>query len=382
MTSAIQLRLSGPEEFQPVPAGTSHYVAALKNRLGERNALEHASPQTWEHFTPLLEVVGPKNREKKAFTRSRVDGWVKKVSTAAGRHPCFLDVLRLSPNHPTATTDGKVPVLSFIHASAQKRGMAFVPVMRLGDAAATTRQIAETAARDGRGVALRYPLLGTASADGRSAPTLIKELLNTVEIDVTGADLLMDLGYLSQDVEVHAEDLAPTVNELIGVGGWRSVVLLGTSIPSSLGDGIVVAGTVGRLPRREWTLWSALREADLARLPTYGDYAVQNPNPPLDVKDGQIPMGMRGDIRYTHATETIIPRAKAALWEEGRGQYRQLCKVLVDQQEFAGRDFTWGDLHIAECAEGTDEPGPTSLWRGAGTSHHLRYVVDQLSQVS
>jgi hypothetical protein len=382
LTSTIQLSLNNPEEFQPVSSGLNHYVAALQNKPGECDALAHASAQTWAHCTPLLQIVGPKDCGKEPFTHDRVKAWVAKVSRAVGSHPCFLDVLRLPPNHPTATKGGNVPVLSAIHAEARKRGMAFAPVLRLGDVRGTVRQIADTAAQDGRGLALRYSLLGTAPAGGRSVPTLIEEALSAVDVDQTATDLIMDLGYMSEDVEIHAEDLVPTVNELIGTGGWRSVVLLGTSMPSSLGGGIVEAGTVGRLLRREWDLWSALRAAGLPRLPTYGDYAVQHPSPPAAIEDGQIPIGMRGSIRYTHDTKTIIPRAKAPRWEEGHEQYRKLCKVLVDQPEFIGREFTWGDRQIAECADGTIEPGWERLWRGAGTSHHLRFVVDQLAQLT
>jgi hypothetical protein len=91
---------------------------------------------------------------------------------------------------------------------------------------------------------------------------------------------------------------------------------------------------------------------------------------------------MRGAIRYTHEAVTVIPRAKAPRHEEGREQYRQLCRVLVDQPEFVGREYTWGDRQVAECADGSCEPGWEDHWRGAGTSHHLRFVVDQLAGVT
>jgi hypothetical protein len=280
------------------------------------------------------------------------------------------------------TRERPVPVLTAIHAAARRRGVAFVPVLQLADVAATVRQVAESAARDMRGVAFRVPLLGTVPADGRSLPTLVKEALDAVEVDVTGGDLLMDLREIPEDAEIDAEDLTPMIDDLVAVGPWRNVVLLGTTMPRSLGGGIVEAGTVGRLARKEWLLWLALRQSGVSRLPTYGDYAVQHPEPPLDVTEGQLPLGMRGAIRYTHETVTVIPRAKAPRHEEGREQYRQLCRVLVDQPEFAGRAYTWGDRQVAECADGSREPGWEDHWRGAGTSHHLRFVVDQLAGLS
>jgi hypothetical protein len=147
-------------------------------------------------------------------------------------------------------------------------------------------------------------------------------------------------------------------------------------MPSSLGGGIVEAGTVCRLLRREWGPWSALRTAGLPRLPAYGDYSVQHPNPPAATEDGQIPIGMRGSIRYTHHQDRHSA-GKGPRWKEGHEQYRKLCKVLVDQPEFLGREFTWGDRQITECADGIIEPAWERLWCGAGTAHHLRFVVDK-----
>jgi Beta protein len=379
MTAVTQLNLNPPEWFQPVPAGLSHYVAALQSLPGERAALVHASDETWAHMTPLIEVVGPKTPETEPFTPQRIAAWVKKVSDAVGRRACFLDVLRLSPNHLATTKTGNRPVLSVIHAEARGRGMRFVPVARLSDAPATVRQIAETASCDARGVALRYPVLGTVSAAGRSPQKVIKELLEALELDVVAVDLIMDLGFLSEDVEVDAADLALVVEELVSIGNWRSVVLLGGAMPSTLGGGIVAEGTIGRLPRREWDLWSSLVAHELSRLPTFGDYAVQNPEPPLE--DQPSGPGQRANIRYTTDDATLVPRAVGPVIQEGAEQYRELCQLLVAQDEFAGRDFSWGDMQIAECAAGIGDPGWQNQWRGAGTSHHLRQVVDQLAQV-
>ena len=59
----------------------------------------------------------------------------------------------------------------------------------------------------------------------------------------------------------------------LAVGSWRSVVLLGTSIPSMLS--CIDEGSIGSLPRREWDLWSRLAQYDLSRIPSFGDYAIQ-----------------------------------------------------------------------------------------------------------
>ena len=381
MTMALQLTLSNPAAFEPLPRGTGHYVAVLQTKAGELTALREASAQTWTALTPLMEVLGPKAPRVEPFTRSRIDGWAKRLAAAVGDHTIYLDRIRLSPNHLADSRSGSVPVLTAIHDAIRRRGVVFVPVLHISDVQGTIRQVADCAGQDGRGVALRVPLLGTASPDGRSMATIAKEAIDSVQVDISGSDLLLDLGQIPEDAEIDTEDLLPAIEDLAAVGRWRNVVLLGTAMPRSLGGGVVGAGTVGRLPRKEWLLWRAVRSSGISRFPTYGDYAVQHPEPPLDMAEGQVPHGIRAAIRYTHETETIIPRAKEPRRIEGREQYRQLCSILVAQPEFSGRRYTWGDEQVANCAGGLCEPGWENHWRAAGTSHHLRFVVDQLARV-
>lgn len=365
-------------EFAPVLGGTGHYVAAVQNKPGELDALRHASPETWSRLTPLVEIVGRKKRPA-AYRQETVARWVKHVAEAVGSRPCFLDILRLRPGHPAATPEGTSPVLTVIHAAARKRGMAFVPVLPLGgdDNADHARLVADAAACDGRGAALRYPILRLALEPGATHTTVLSEALASLAIDVTCADVLVDLGYLSGDEELQAGDVGEALEEVTAVGKWRSVVLLGTSMPSMLG-GAVAEGTIGELPRREWELWSTLRRKPPGRLPTYGDYVVQHPDPPYD-DDGGGP-SMRANIRYTINGATLVVRGRGSVIQEGREQYRDLCQQLISRPEFAGPDFSWGDALIAACATGEIEPGWQNQWRGAGSSHHFRVVTEQVSR--
>lgn len=374
-----QLTLERPESFRPVPLDTGHYVVALQSLSGEREALRRAAPETWASLTPLVQIVGPKQADPAPFKRTRVADWVKNIADCVQGHPCFLGTLRLKPNHEVETSAGIRPVLSVIADCAHKRGLVFVPVLRLGDTKATRDQICDIALRESRGVALRVPVLGTVASDGRSRGTVVKEVLDKVQHSMEATDLLLDLGFLSDDFEVSAELLATTINELVAVGNWRSVVLLGSSMPRSLGGGVVNEGTIGRLPRHEWEIWCALRKLQLPRLPTYGDYAVQHPDPPE--QDQQTGPGMRANIRYTLDHLTLVPRGVGPFTQEGKEGYRLLCRQIVQDGGFAGPDFSWGDRTIAECADGSGPSGMQDVWRGAGTSHHLRHVVEQLAKV-
>jgi hypothetical protein len=371
----VQLTLDRPEWFAPVANGSSHYVAAVQDKKGELEALRNASPETWARLTPLVQVVGPRRRPA-AYKADWVRQRIKRIEDAVGQHPCFLDILRLRATDPATTSRGTVPVLSAIHATARHRKLLCVPVLRIDDNPAVARLIRDAAALDGRGVAIRYPLLSLAQIEGQTAESLLKGTLAVVETEFAGADLLIDLDELTPEQDVHAEDIAERVKELMFVGDWRSVVLLGTSMPRMLG-GVIAEGTIGELPRREWELWSSLRQHSLRRLPTYGDYVIQHPHPAREEEGGG--PSMRANIRYTTATVTLVVRGRGPISVEGREQYRALCRMLVGREEFTGRGYSWGDAQIADCASGAIEPGWNNAWRGAGSSHHFRLVTEQIS---
>jgi Beta protein len=370
----VQIPLLQPEPLAPLPIDSGHYVAALQNKSGELEALQHASPQTWERLTPIIHFVGPKSRTD-PFNASSIANWVKKVATAVGSHPVYLDVMRLDATFAVATTKGEMPVLGQIYAAARKRQMSFVPIVRVGVSTEPhINLVADAALQDGHGLALRYRIREVLPPPGMSHRHYLEAQLSRVGSAVDKTDLFVDLDFIDQDVDLDGSDIAATLRELLAVGPWRSVVVLGTSMPSKLG--CIPEGTMRSLPRREWEVWSQLEQCDLARMPAFGDYAIQFPDPP---REGGGP-GMRANIRYTVDGETLIARGKGSVLQEGNEQYQGLCQQLVGCGRFSGRGFSWGDTTIADCASGSLAPGAQNAWRGAGTSHHLQFVTSQLRQ--
>jgi hypothetical protein len=373
-SSPIQIPLLKPQLLEPLPIGDRHYVAVLQSKTGEREALRHASSTTWERLTPLIEVVGPKN-PKPPLTRTSVAAWIKRVADAVAAHPFYLDILRLEPTLAVAGKNGEEPVLGRMYAEARKRRMRFVPVAHVSESTKQHLQlVGQAVLEDGNGVALRYRMRTVTPSAGLGHDDVLRAHLSDLGVAVEEADLLVDLEYLDEDVEVDPEDIAAGLREMCDVGQWRSLVVIGTSMPKMLS--CVREGTLGSIPRREWDLWSGLSRYDLRRMPAFGDYAVQNPEPPADDVGGNT---MRANIRYTTATETLVARGRGPVSQEGKEQYRGLCQQLVARAEFAGPAYSWGDEVIDDCARGAAEPEAQNLWRGAGTSHHLRAISEQLA---
>jgi hypothetical protein len=361
---------SPPPATLPVDCG--YYVPALQNRSGELKALEKAPIDVWEKMVPLIQCVGPKQRAT-PLSAASVRAWMSRIKAAVGSRPFYLDVLRLRPNFPVKTPAGKVPVLEEMYAAARRRDLCFIPVAWVGKSTKShLNLVANAAVVDENGVALRYRFRDIALPPGTTQGTYLSDCLTDLNADVGDADLILDLGYIDPDVEIDASDIAELLKEVRQVGNWRSLVLIGSSTPKSLG--CVKEGTVGKVDRREWVLYSELQTLKPDRLPAYGDYAVQHPQPPMEPGGP----GMRANIRYTVKTEMLVARGEGLVIQEGKEQYRELCQWLKDHADFLGEDFSWGDQAIVACAEGLLDPGWQALWRGAGTSHHFRFVTGQV----
>jgi hypothetical protein len=355
------------------PVGSDHYLPALQARSGELRALAQADETTWERLTPIVHLAV--RAQSGPLTAGAIREQVRKVAASVGQHTVYLDTLRLGATHPVTAGKKTVPLLGAIYEQARKRKMCFVPVAHAG---VTNPQqvelISNAVLQDGHGVGIRYRLRTVVPPASLSVHQYLSDLIESLCTSASDADLIIDLEYIDGDVELDCGDVARALSNMLAVGRWRSVALLGTSMPSALGE--VKEGTIGSLPRREWQLWNELRKAGLTRMPAYGDYAIQNPLPP---KGGG--PGMRANIRYTTDSRTLVARGQGPVIQEGSEQYRELCEQLVSRQEFSGGGYTWGDGVIDDCAAGTIAPGAQGMWRGAGTSHHLRFVTEQVRQM-
>jgi len=159
---------------------------------------------------------------------------------------------------------------------------------------------------------------------------MLTKLCSDLGCDASSCDLLLDLEYLSPHDDLDPQLIMDSINEMAAVASWRSIVLLGSSVPATLGG--IDEGTIGSLRRREWELWTQLHSCNLSRMPSFGDYAIQNPSPPAAGGWAQ----MRANIRYTATTETLVARGEGPVRVAGKQQYRELCRQIVDIAEFLG----------------------------------------------
>lgn len=388
----MQRHLIPPRPYIPLPTGTRNYVPVLQDRRGEQTALRCASPSVWSQMTPLMEVVPRGNR----FSHNAMKARMRVLKSVVGDHPIYLDLKKLAPCSPVQTIHGERPALEVLHEAARSRSLAFMPVAWTNSNEEHLKIVAGTNDLDGHGLALRHRMGTTVMPTGNKLQRVLTARLEALQIPASDIDLLIDLEYLDLDCEPSAKWTAALVDQSAGVGPWRSIVLIATSVPQSFGNGIVPEHSSRELPRREWALWNEV--AKRSSIPVaFGDYAVQNPIPPLNPP----PVGPWGNIRYSLEDALLVARGFDTR-SYGPEQYVELSSWVISHASFYGAAFSYGDAEINRWAttpvthsiatagaciedlEGEDidaRPASPGYWRGVGTSHHLELVTKQLRQL-
>lgn len=353
----------------------NHLLSAL-HLEGERQALTEVFGSGERTHVALMHFA-PRGENVSRTTVSRHAGELKQVVdnrfvyVSAVGTDLKKKVVSDTPNSPPRE------LIDELFAAYRKRKIRFIPVHDVRDPRRLRKAIKAAVKTDGRGVAFRLRMNGLVFRKPRTPRTVLQKELDELGITAEEVDLILDYEYLDPDRDRDAEHIASQITEMKSVGEWRSVALLATSMPSSLGKDVAEQGTVGPVVRAEIDLWEELRELGHADL-VYGDYGVQHPKPPPVKIDAPVEIA---SIRYTAPGKFLIARGHGLLVREDRvRQYRECCEILKGRPEFSGSDFTSADRLIEDCALGFRSETSRTQWRRAGTVHHLGIVRDELKQ--
>lgn len=355
------------------------YVPILKGKEGEFAALETLANEIRGQIRPLIEVPAvPYDYANERPTKTldeHVAAVADRISRCWPAKHFYIDLPWIEGEE--VISGGRDPLDVMLEHCRTLRLRA-IPVVSRSTAPAGlagVRQHCEIA--DDAGCAVRLVIEDFEEEVDLDAE--IARMLRVIGQDgVQGMDLLIDLEDLGPDTS-RAVLVARSLFSMVPrKGQWRNVILAAASFPSDLSE--VDASTVSLLPRREWQLWRTLQRRP-ALLPAidliYSDYAIAHPIPrELDPRT----MRMSANIRYTAEDEWLVVKGRNVR-QYGFQQYFELCRILVDRQEFSGPDYSWGDRYIADCAEGILGPGNATTWRKVGTNHHITLIVRSLANV-
>jgi len=336
----------------------NHYVPVLKGKRGEFPAFQRLKDKT--RLTPLFEHVP--SQASADYIPSKME------SVWPASQPYFIDMVYADDEDwPEDNAEQHPLSLAFSRATNQHAIPVTGPTRSQGYQAATRHIVAS----QGKGYAIR---LGIEDLDDEETMTRwLDSIVDFLDVDRSEVDILLDLDTTAgQSAAVVTRTCITLVSMFPYLTEWRTLTVLMGGFPAGLSP---LTRGWNLLPRSDWQGWLGLvtRPRGLARLPTYGDYTIANPDLP--------PTGLAtilAQIRYTTPTDFLVYKGHNAR-TYGYDQFFDICAELVQRPEYSGADFSYGDQQIAAKAAREGSCGNAETWRQIGVNHHVEMVLDQLA---
>lgn len=358
----------------------NHYVPCLRWKLGEYQAVLRLKAATKTRITPLIEVpeIGwdfETGSEMKSVDE-HLAPFAKRVEKKWGSRPCFVDLKLLAPN--VLMKSGTHPV-QFVFEKLRIRGCRAIPVCGPERDQEYQRAVQNAVAETGLGFCLR---LGLQDAAMGNAGQTLEQLLHTMKVRKSDTHFILDLNAPENFVPIDgfAKLVQSVLERLPRADAWRTFTIMGTAFPSTMGK---IKRGAQLIDRYEWLLYVKMRDHFSRagqRLPTFGDYGIAHPEVLfLDMRM----VKPAASIRYTVDDAWYILKGQSvrARDRDGFAQYRDLCGMVTASGHFMGRNFSWGDAYVEDCAGGVGSTGNLTSWRCVGTNHHIEKVVRDIASL-
>lgn len=362
-------------ERGPIAFDEDRYVPILLTRQGERHALRVIAADARSSMTPIF-VVHPINKDPqtgvdKTDPESHLNKLVGQLAQDWGNSPAFVDLRWVDCSYPPSAGSHLV---EYFLRNAWDAGLRFAPAISTDHAADYRRAAIDTANALRTSICLRlspdeWSDVGSPLGDGR-----VLGLLSETGLPAESVHVVIDFqDQIPRSIAVALAAIRPVLRRFPEANRWASLTVAGTGMP--VGTAEIGANNAAELPRLEWLLWNSLNESDYRR-PSFGDYAVQHPNPLSDFNP--LYMDSAAQLRYTIPRSWLIARGRGVR-RAGNSQIQDLARQVVAHPEYSGTDFSWGDGWLEDCAEGRVPPGNQAVWRKVTTNHHLTFVARQLA---
>ena len=346
--------------------GPEHYVPTLKVKRAEKAALRQLPPVLRSRITPLLEIV---ERKEKAIEEHLETAFKNLAESLKGYPRCFLDVREIEPDGPAAA--------AAVFARASAAGIDFTPVTGV----ARTVDVDAALTHPGHGLALRLTRREFEEGD---IEIKLEAFLDQHHVAAQDVDLIVDLGAVDDLIPAGVESLTNAfLNDVPDHESWRTFTVSACAFPMSMGG--VKRHSHKLVERADWLAWKDNlhgRRADLARLPSFSDCAIQHLSG-VEGFDART-MAASASIRYARDQHWLLVKGESTRNVPPSLQFPQLASKLVYgplQHHFSGPAHCAGCQSMKEAADGAPSYGSLEAWRRLGTIHHISRVMQELGSL-
>jgi Beta protein len=324
------------------------YVPILKSKQGERWALSHLKAARKAKLRPVLEFHPPKAKS----LPDHVESISESLQVAWGVDRRFyVDTIWLNGNA------GQPAVVETVFESLEDCELKAIPVVRPTYDDATLEELRAVIAGNDRGCLLRI------TPQTLNTPAVIDTVIAAVDLAPDRVDLLLDY-------RQSAMLLANHVPNIPHLGDWQRFIAASGVFPESLAN--LPLHQWHEIARYDFTSWQNGVQGGLQRKPIFADYTMRPPGAPADFGAPSV------NLRYTLDDHWRVQMG--GKHKEGAApEIHAMCEELRDSAEYSGEDFSKGDEEIDRIADDPEETGGPTQWLQWCVSHHIEFVVQQLS---
>lgn len=334
------------------------YFPVLRWKKGERDALANLKPEVKDVIVPIIEFPYGCDCFDKKFTefyKTAANDW-------GTNRPFYIDLSTV--DYTEAPPETEHPVLIFLKATYEAN-LDAIPILRL-DIEPELLNIISKAYTDHlfHNIALRI----TEDEDD-TAPDYATQMLNSLGIEKTSVDLIIDLRNVSDG---HVQAKLRVLRDLAHQFGreYRKRILISGAIPRELE---IETDGQSFLPRYEWLLWrQAIQKEDLSDL-LFGDYTT------VVVDFVEIPYLGAPKTKYTLTESWFVQKGHKPRGKDDQRQRQS--QTVVNSNFFRGENSSFGEYRINQCASGSWGPGNATNWVTIDVNQHITFVVSQVSSI-
>jgi hypothetical protein len=325
------------------------YVPILKSKAGERWALSHLTPERKVKIRPLVEIHPPR---KGKGLGEHVESVCESFQAAWGVDRRFyVDTIWLNGS------SGSPATIADVFEAAQDCDLEAIPVVRATYDDSSLEQLLAIVSENERGCLLRITpqILNT--------PAIIDSVLEALDLSPDKVDLLLD--YRQQ-----AMALTVDVPKIPHLAQWRLFIAASGVFPVTLAS--LPLHQWHEIPRHDWSSWQNGIETGIDRNPICSDYTMRPPGPPADFGEPSV------NLRYALDDHWLVQMG--GKHKDGAApEIHAMCSELIANPQYSGVDFSAGDEEIDRIADEPEDTGGPTQWLQWCVSHHIEYVVEQLS---
>jgi hypothetical protein len=342
------------------------YCPVVKGKLNDIKAASLVRGLATQAITPLYELPPFLPTDKPEQILNRFATRLANLPRAG----CYIDFPLLKPG--AKTSSGQL-ALQFAFECLNACGIPFRPVYGFDRDDAMWPLVVRQANYSG-GLLLRLEL-----DDVEYGDETIDRIIDLAHlgIDRRNVDLMIDCRYLlNNDFALSAAaQVGDFIEKLASAVSIGRTIVAGSCAPKTVSN--IAKNSMDSISRTELTLWANVASNNPSRDIIYSDYGVVHP----DFSDLVPSKNINGKIRYTEGASIHIFRGHSLFEGDKFEQYRELSAAVMRSPYYQGREFSYGDQYISDCAARVVGTGNAGTWVLVDQNHHITYAARQVHRL-